>query len=387
MRTLLYLLLCAALASGVNRIAHNGGFGNIDDTWLAFLRGNVERVTKGSAPTLPPLLIEITEGGGASDSWPPSALDYALLLDRLAPHSPGTVVIGTLPPPSDDLESEILSDKATALPRAVLPASLVAPPPADEPDLAAYGLAEITISDGDISLLPLFAGILSAPSSTPSGFTKIDLAPPTSPGTVPLLARTPAGKIAPGLPLAALIAHTGAEEIAVSLGKQISLASGTTIPITSDGSATLPATLPPLPVLNASTLFDPTGSTAPQTEPLPPLAGRLIFLGEKTAKSPARTAAHIATAALDQKWVRPLARPLEIALWIVLALIALAAYKAPAARARSIAFFTAAGYIVTALFSYSIAHLWWPLPVPAAFVLLICISAMLRRPITTPENE
>ena len=387
MRTLFYLLVCAALASGVNRIAHNGGFGNIDDVWLAFLRGNVERVTKGSAPTLPPLLIEISEGGGATDSWPPSALDYALLLDRLAPLAPGTVAIGNLPPPTDDLESEILADKIAALPRAVLPAALVAPPPSDEPDLAAHGLAEIPVTAGDISLLPVFASIVSAPSESASGFTSIDLAAPSPPGSVHLLARTPSGKIVPGLSLAALIAHTGSDEIAVTLGKQVSLSDDTDIPITANGSATLPTTLHPLPTLDASTLFDPTGSTAPQTEPLPPLGARLIFLGEKSANSPARTAAHIATSAIHQKWVRPLPRAFEIALWILLSLIALAAYKAPAARARTIAFFTAGGFIIASLLSYSIAHLWWPLPVPAAFVLLICISALLRRPVPAPENE
>ncbi len=299
-RVLITLLLGGLAGFFLQREQTRGTFAPLDQGHVAWLLAN-----RGvAAPAQMPQVIlarlddaDHAEGERQFEAWPPTALEWAGLLEEMALLHPRTVALGSTNGWASQ-EPELLLEKAChALPGLLLGTTAEGQGTAEgEPG---PGLLHVV---GDVSALPSYQVVAGQARLTQLGncaLTQVNLSehPAAKPTIIdgvlllPLLFRQDA-QVQPALALQALLsaAQVSPEQIQVQLGEAITWPGGGHIAIDAAGRFVLPLwpiNEQPLPVLNLDTLKmdaaqrerfltqdDPVRRVLPQVE------GALVWAGE-----------------------------------------------------------------------------------------------------------
>ncbi len=244
----IFLILCVILISLIRREENNGAFSNFNRGYINWLIDT--KKVKSKPPSVTLLRISNSENS-IFQEWPPSPIDYAIILKNLKEHEAKLVAIE--PSMSWDNAGEGLLEtlrtaslkynKGELLMGTVFQMDQSVFEPNDK---LINLLNPISNISGDIKRIPEFTMIDPLPDrrltsiGIPFGFTSIDMAEQDkmdNPLKVPLLARIKE-TVVPSFILRAIMMEQkmDSNDLTIHLGDKIVFASGTTIPIDSKGS-------------------------------------------------------------------------------------------------------------------------------------------------------
>ncbi len=266
-RLLSFAFVAAVLVFFLQREATRGGLDTVDRVFLDWLVANSSKRVKD--PELTFLRLTDVEGS-VFEAWPPSPLDYAVILKNLQAYEPRMVLIApTLAWRIDDeITTGALRTQLLRTPRVLFgcvlqdnPVSGSIPP---ENDPVGH-LETVSAIIGEIEAIPSFTGLLTLPeeeflTAGELGFTEIDLGPDEPAGSfaVPLLARR-GDSVYPSFILKAILLQSAREasDLLVRLGDSIEIRdTGIRIPIDSAGYFTVfPGVREHIPQVDAEALF------------------------------------------------------------------------------------------------------------------------------------
>ncbi|MBX7209885.1 MAG: hypothetical protein K1X78_16330 [Verrucomicrobiaceae bacterium] len=256
MRTLILLILLAAIGCVLDREQRGGRFQRADDLFLDFLVANArerfEAVGGGASDQV--VFVRMREEDRAEyASWPPAPLDWQMVLKGLARFEPDVVVIATpltwgLPAP------EFVSQAGQALlpfPSVVMAVTGRTDTGETAGNVASAGAAAVLKEnmpaiahlDGEAGLLPLLQEITALPDEGVRSQMELGIvvAPADDPKTQqqPLLVRC-GDFVAPSLVLQALARHSRTpyahQRFRIGAGAGAHLGGGIFVPLQNDGS-------------------------------------------------------------------------------------------------------------------------------------------------------
>lgn len=419
-RFLTCLAVCLAAVFVLHREAGRGTLRPVEAGYFAWLSANAR--LPAIAPNVTFLRLDRNPAGGGEPifgEWPPAALDYALLLENLAPMAPAVAAVEPVLhlDPADPIAAPILAERARAIPSLVLGITLANAPadaPAPEAQVPSPLLPRIPADNvrGNHENLPAFTHVLQMAAeplmmngNASTGFTEIDLGlAPTreADGTirVPLLARS-GDRILPSLGLRTLMAMHGVapEEVRAHLGSHLALGSALRLPIDSRGRLPIPPQARAAVIRTpADNLFlDPDSDAKLTSEDeaaaLESVRGGVVVLGldsdsdrrfrlggdgdDERISAAEATALTVAAAEAGQFFRSP-GPVAQFALWGVLVLLG---SLATAFRRRRSALLwllvLAIAYAVTALLVFQTTLTWWPAAIPASILVISLVLVLL----------
>ncbi|MFZ4765697.1 MAG: CHASE2 domain-containing protein, partial [Roseimicrobium sp.] len=271
MRTIsLCIVLGAALVwSGVER--SRGSFELAEQWFLDFLVANGREAFAKSVPAQSPevVLVEFREEDKAEfESWPPTPLDYLLVLNRLVEHEPDVVVFADTLAWAGSGEEFIaqLRGALVKVPSVVLGFTLSSQPSAKSEELADFFASEmpfLAAEEGGVEGVPRFAGVGKVASralriAAQSGFSSIE-GLDTGKGYVPLVA-TDGERLVPSLAVQAVSLSRrvpyAAQRLRLGAGARLSLGDEFIIPL-ENGGVLRPFEKLDVPRVNALELMTP----------------------------------------------------------------------------------------------------------------------------------
>ena len=244
----IFLILCVVIISLIRREENNGAFSNFNRGYINWLIDTKKVKAKPSSVTL--LRISDSENS-IFQEWPPSPIDYAIILKNLKEYktklvaiepsmswnNAGEGLLETLRTASLKYnKGELLMGAVFQMDESVFESN----------DKLIDLLNPISNISGDIKRIPEFTMIDPLPDrrltsiGIPFGFTSIDMAEQdkmNNPLKVPLLARIKEA-IVPSFALRAIMMEQdmNSNDVTIHLGDKIAFSNGTTIPIDSQGS-------------------------------------------------------------------------------------------------------------------------------------------------------
>lgn len=244
----IFLILCAIIISLIRREENNGTFSSFNRGYINWLIDTKE--IKAEPPSVTLLRISNSENS-IFQNWPPSPIDYAIILKNLKKHGAKLVAIEPLMAWNDAGEGllETLRTASLKYNKGELLMGAVF-----QMDQSVFGsndkfinlLNPISNITGDIRNIPEFTMIDPLPDrrltsiGIPFGFTSIDMAERNKGNNslkVPLLARIKE-RVVPSFTLKAIMMEQGidSKNVTIHLGDTIVFDSGTEIPIDSQGT-------------------------------------------------------------------------------------------------------------------------------------------------------
>jgi hypothetical protein len=378
---------------GLFGASQRGAFDRIDGpvvTWLAHVLARGPLKLRPTEDTSLLTLVEINDVT-VEQGWPLKALDYAIFFRALLPTEPALVAVAEV------MEIREISEFFAALESYILrtPRLLLAWETAsvDKPGTAFEAKPVLRRVQGAVTDVPIFEGAASAPAEPFSliaaqGFINLADDPGQIVRRVPLLMR--AGRdLLPAFTLRAAMQFYGvaADEVVVTIGKDIMLAGKVKIPIDAEGMLLLP----PVSRARFSRLgFDDFLVAAERREtsrhPLIALGGmqnEVVYLGRTDADSrkylspegAAVSRAEIMAAGLDciQRGLYMIRSPLSTGLAIVGSALMLMTAMKRMRRWRSVVVAAAflAVYCVVAAALLNVALQWPPFTMMAVLVVAV----------------
>ncbi len=399
-RWLPYVAL-VVIGFGLFEFSRQGFFDSIDGpvvNWLARVFGHGPLKQKPKENTTKLTLVEINNET-VEQSWPLKALDYAIFFRALLQAEASLAAV------TETVEIDEVSEFAPALESYMLrtPQLLLAwlMAPAEQPGSAFEAKPVLRRVQGAVMDVPSFEGAAKAPSEPFSligaqGFVNLADAPGRMVRKIPLLLRV-GRDLLPSFTLRAAMQFYGvaADEVVVTIGKEIVLADRIKIPIDHEGMLLLP----PMSQAQFSRLaFDEFLLAAERREtsrhPMTPLGsvqGAVVFLGRTDADSRAYRSpegapvslAEIMAVGLDcvQRGIYFRRTPLAVVSAILGSMLGLMAFMKCLRRWRSVlaaaAYFIV--YCVVAIALLNLHSLWPPLT-PVAILVLAIVSYRLWLP-------
>jgi hypothetical protein len=244
----IFLILCVVIISLIRREENNGAFSNFNRGYINWLIDT--KKVKAKPPSVTLLRISDSENS-IFQEWPPSPIDYAIILKNLKEYktklvaiepsmswnNAGEGLLETLRTASLKYnKGELLMGAVFQMDESVFESN----------DKLIDLLNPISNISGDIKRIPEFTMIDPLPDrrltsiGIPFGFTSIDMAEQdkmNNPLKVPLLARIKEA-IVPSFALRAIMMEQdmNSNDVTIHLGDKIAFSNGTTIPIDSQGS-------------------------------------------------------------------------------------------------------------------------------------------------------
>ncbi len=400
-KAFLLLLICVAAAFFAKREDERSGLATVNRTYVDWLIGNSKKDIQPPSVTL--LKIDSSEES-ILQSWPPSPIDYSIMLRRLKLYAP-KVVAAEAPlhwANIDDGQLEVLRSAGLQFDRGQLLLGAIL-----QQDESAAPLKKSTLNllhplphiDGDLEAVPQFTNILSLPDSrliasgAHVGFTAIDLGGRTAAGhslLVPLLART-GDTVVPSFALLAAMLELDAtaDDVKVTLGESIVVKGDLSIPIDATGALNVFTGLrASLPTRSANILvWDPAEDSGGAGGGLgkaerQALSSRVVLLGiddEASRSIPLGDGTNISRAELfalaiatiqSGRYLERVGRVGQWAVWAGLTASALLILRYARRRAISLALLLIILYFIGNMLLFQSSQHWLPPAVP--FALLAC---------------
>ncbi len=394
----IFLILCAIIISLIRREENNGTFSDFNRGYINWLIDTKE--VKAEPPSVTLLRISNSENSVFQD-WPPSPIDYAIILKNLKKNGAKLVAIEPLMAWNDAGEglletlrtASLKYDKGELLMGAIF-----------QMDQSVFGsdakfinlLNPISNISGDIRNIPEFTMIDPLPDrrltsiGIPFGFTSIDMAEKdkeNNPMKVPLLARI-RDRVVASFPLRAIMMEQGIDsnEVKIHLGEKIVLESGTEIPIDSQGYfEAFTGLRPEINKEDISILSLPMEEL--DKSQLSSLSNRIILVGIDTEKDqiiPFRLGINISNAeriALSiatiqsNLFIESLSSSFEYLIWISIILIGLYMIRLKRSKAIARSLITIIVYFAVSMVLFQSSNQWVSPMTPLSLMTCILITS------------
>lgn len=402
-----FLLLC--LVGGgwyLEQERRAGRLVEVDEWFLDFLVANARERLSTPDPDSPPkvALIRLSATDRAEyESWPPSPLDWQMLLKGLTSYQPDLLVIPT-PLAWGSPEPSFIP----ALADAMLPFPSVALGVEVEWSESAQGayflgdladaLPRLKITGESLAGVPALKGIVSPPHHALRSQAELGLVAQIESATEPQGWRLPYLLLAGEEPLPTLLAQSlsrqsrtpySQQRLRLGTGAGAYLSQGRFIPLEADGAFHLPAAVP-VPEINALDLMAAALADAVPAEAKATLSqAKVLVLGldgpdtALDARVHAQALAHI----LRLPTLRELSRSAQWSLWAAAALgaawLALATPRQHTLRRGLGLLFS---LFVTSLLLFQSSLIWFPPTVPACALFAGTLIGRLFGPSTSPAR-
>ena len=393
LRSIILLLILAALGYKADHEQREGRFQQADDLFLDFLLANVRDRFVIDAGTLSDQVVLVRlreEDRQEYGAWPPPPIDWQMILKGLVPFDPEVVVIATpltwgQPPPEFVVET---GEALLPFTSVVLGVEAQMAKEKSNADLQTVTLIKDTFPlisriDGDPALLPAVSAITAMPDESIRRQMELGLTPASPESELPFAFRC-GDIVAPSLTLQALSRYTrtpyAQQRLRIGPGAGAHLGGGIYVPLSDSGelNAKSAAAIASVNALNFMTGALADGLSADDKTRLG--KNKIIVIGIDN-DTPQPTSARLHATALARTLALPRVHAISsIARWIICGIAAvlgcfLLRFRGGKALRTGLLLIFAA--LVVSFLTFQSQLIWFPPTVPAAMLAASTLFAML----------